>query len=112
MFADYRNPPHPLIQSHYIMLCTNVDIYYAMNYILSAFCNGFDQVAVVTLLKQLSVSSAAHGRFVGIIKAIWDELFHHINLKNDVLYYANRKVAIVQVIHCKHWQYTILRWIH
>ena len=93
MFNNTANLPHPLIQSSYISLWANVDIHCTMNYILSAYCTGFDEVAVVTLLKQLTVFSGADGTFVGIIKAIWDELFHHEDFVEDVLGYASRNVA-------------------
>ena len=89
MFADPKHPPHPLIQTHFIMLWANLDIYYAMNYILSAFCNGFDEVAVVTLLKQLTVLSGKNGAYVNIIKAIWDDLFRRDDMKDDVLRILN-----------------------
>ena len=88
-----ENATHPIIQSYYIMLWANVDIHYAMNYIMSPFCTAFNQVAVVTLLKQLTVCSGADGIYVGIIKAIWDELFLRDNLRDDVLHYATRNVA-------------------
>ena len=93
MFDDYRNPPHPLIQSYFIMLWANVDIHFAMNYILSAYCMAFDEVAVVTLLKQLTVCSGADGIYVGVIKAIWDELLLHDVLKEAVLSYSSKNVA-------------------
>ena len=93
MFND--TAPHCLIQSHYISLCAHVDIYYAMNYILSAFCNGFDEVAVVTLLKKLSaVCGRTDGksfRLVRIIKAIWDGIFQNVELKDAVLNYGYDK---------------------
>ena len=93
MFANYRNPRHPLIQTYYIMLWANVDIHFAMNYVLSAYCTAFDEVAVVSLLKQLTVCSGADGIYFGIIKAIWDRLFHHDVIREAVLHYSNRNVA-------------------
>ena len=93
MFADSRNPPHPLIQSYYIMLWANANIYHAMNYILSAFCKGLDEVAVVTVLKQLSSYSGGDGAFVNVIKAIWDGIFCNSDLKYAVLQYATQNVA-------------------
>ena len=86
---------HPLIQSSYISLWANVDIYYAMNYILSAYCTEFDEVAVVTLLKQLTRLSEDDAResFVRIIKAVWDELLSHVDLRDAVLHDASRNVA-------------------
>ena len=84
---------HPAIQSYYISMWANVDIYFAMNYILSAYCTGFDEVAVVTLLKQLTAFSGETGEFVSIIKAIWEELFHNTDLKDAVLGYSNKNVA-------------------
>ena len=98
LFADYRNPPHPLIQSHYFVLWANLDIYYAMNYLLSAFCSRFDEVAVVTLLKQLTVfSDRDHddesNDFVYIIKVVWDAVFHREDLKIAVMHHSERNVA-------------------
>ena len=90
---DPKQPPHPLLQSYFIMLWANLDIYYAMNYILSAFCTAFDEVAVVTLLKQLTVFSSSDGKYVEIIKAIWDAIYPRIRLKNAVLHYATRNVV-------------------
>ena len=93
MFADAQNPPSALIHSYYITLWSHIDLYYAMNYILNAYCTGFDEVAVVTLLKQLTVSSVSDGIYVNIIKAIWDAIIHQPHLKNAVLQYDNKNVA-------------------
>ena len=90
---DHKQPSHPLLQSYFIMLWVKVDIHYAMNYILSAFCTAFDEVAVVTLLKQLTAFSSSDGKYAEIIKAIWDAICPHIGLKNAVLNYATRNVA-------------------
>ena len=88
-----KNPPHPLIQSYFIILWTNINIHFAMNYVLSAYCTAFDEVAVVTLLKRLTVFSGADGIYVSIIKAIWEALFHHDALRDAVLSYESRNVA-------------------
>ena len=93
MFNNTSNPPHTIIQSDYIVLWANLDICYTMNYILSAFCTGFDEVAFVTLLKQLTVFTDRNGKYVSIIKAIWDEIFHHPSTMNAVLYDITRNVA-------------------
>ena len=97
MLSDFQHPPHILVQSYYIVLCANVDIHYAMNYILSAFCTGFDEVAVVTLLKQLTVFSDHNHdedeNYVYVIKAIWDRILHQSALKNAVLHNKNKNVA-------------------
>ena len=69
MFYDSRTPI-PLIQSYFVILWANADIHFAMNYILSVFCRKIDEVAVVTLLKQLTVFSREDGRYVNIIKAL------------------------------------------
>ena len=86
---------HPLIQSCFISLWANVDIYYAMNYMISAFCTAFDEVAVVTLLKQLTQHSVRNSEesFVRIIKAVWDAIFPRDKLKDAVLRDASRNVA-------------------
>ena len=93
IFNGSADSPHAVIQSDYIVLWANVDIHFAMNYILSAYCTAFDEVAVVTLMKQLTVCSDRYGDYAGIIKAIWNELFHHPTIMNAVLHDITRNVA-------------------
>ena len=96
MFADIQFPPHPFVQSAYIVLWANADIYFAMNYILSPFCQSLDEVAIVTLLKQLTVFWGEDIKFLeikDIIRAIWNGLYHQPDLKRAVLYFGTRNVA-------------------
>ena len=88
-----QRPPHPLIQSYYITLWSHIDLHYAMNYILSGFCTAFDEAAIVVLLKQLTVCARSNKFFVGIIQAIWHQLFYHHDVKSAVLDYDTRNVA-------------------
>ena len=96
---EVKRSPHVFIQSDYIFLRGNLDIHYAMNYILSPFCTGIDEVAVVTLLKQLTAFADGAGArgYVWIIKAIWDRLLcddrHARDLRDAVLHYADKNVA-------------------
>ena len=85
--------PHPLIQSNYIVLWANVDIYFAMNYVLSPFCQSLDEATIITLLKQMTVFSGYQGTFANLIKASWNGLHHQHSLKRAVLYYGTRNVA-------------------
>ena len=91
MFNDTMNSPHPIIQSDYIVLWANVDIYYAMNYVLCGFCTELDEIAVVTLLKQLTVFSLSDD--VHIIKAIWDAILCNNHLRHAALHCEKRNVA-------------------
>ena len=92
MFDETR--PHVDIQSYYIVLWSNVDIIYTMNYILSAFCTGMNENAVVVFLKQLSVVSGGRsGEYLAVIKAIWDALLLHTEIEKAVLHDSSRNVA-------------------
>lgn len=96
MFSDPQHPPPFAIQSDYIFLWANLNIYYAMNYILSPLCSGFDDFAIVTLLKQLTVRKDARKgtrSFVNVIKEIWNGIFLRAGLKIVVLHFGGRNVA-------------------
>ena len=82
-------PPARRYQSRWIALWSNVDIYYAMNYILSSFCTEFDEFAVVTLLKQLSVCG---GTYLKVIKCVWNMLSVHVDIR-DALFYSDKLIA-------------------
>merc|ERR1712232_759812 len=94
MCSDAKYPPPFAMQSDYIYLWANANIYYAMNYILSPLCSGFDEFAIITLLKQLTVfSSPSEVTFVQVIKEIWNEIFTHENLKGSVLNFCDQNIA-------------------
>ena len=99
MFQNARHHPlHSLIQSYYISLWSQVDLHYAMNYILSDFCTALDEAAIVVLLKQLTVFASSNDIFAGIIQAIWVRLFHHKNIKSAVLDYERKNVASYSLV--------------
>ena len=56
-------------QSRWIALSATMDIYDAMDFMLSPFCTSFDEFAVAMLLKQLSKDKGGVNWM--IIKAIW-----------------------------------------
>ena len=100
MFAYFDEDvrPHVVIQSYYIVLWANVDINYAMNYILSAFCTEINENAVVILLKQLTAFSGKSGDYWTVIRAIWAALLHHEEIEKGILDDPSKKVASFSLI--------------
>ena len=96
------NGPHSAssqCQSRWIALWANIDIYYAMNYMLSSFCTQFDEFAVAVLLKQLSEEKeVAHWI---LISSIWkmfsennDMQIEGIKVSREFQQLSNRIVSI------------------
>ena len=87
-----QNAPTRDIQSRFISFWSNVDIYYAMNYILSSFCTELNEFAVVILLKQLSVCGGRSGKYWTIIKSVWHMLFQNKIIQSAV-FSCNKWIA-------------------
>merc|ERR1712129_27630 len=57
-YSRSERAPAPHLQSRWVAIWSHINIYYAMNYILSSFCEELNEFALFHLLKQLCVAAS------------------------------------------------------
>ena len=95
MFAscDHSKPLHIKTQSMFIRVWANVNIKYALNYlIMDGYCTQINVHSIVVLLKVMSIiGNSAY--YLPLIKQIWNVILQNSVILNAMLNHSSRNIA-------------------